>query len=155
MAMENVRIKNAIINTERDHKSLLAACALMAGALCPLYTRSCLLAAQKTLLQEELYSCVDIQKEIRNLVQALSENGDKKKADSWKKAKPMKLLFRKGVIVVLAAKRLQRLGESRKSVFTWVEKAKKRPGISVCFGEVQTTQKTSKIYIFKIDDAEF
>lgn len=142
MAMENVRIKNAIINTERDHKSLLAACALMAGALCPLYTRSCLLAAQKTLLQEELNSCVDIQKEIRNLVQALSENGDKKKDDSWKKAKSMKLLFRKGVIVVLAAKRLQRLGESRKSVFTWVEKAKRRPGILVCFREVQTTQKT-------------
>ncbi|PIO31588.1 hypothetical protein AB205_0159120, partial [Aquarana catesbeiana] len=143
MAMENVRIKNAIINTERDHKSLLAACALMAGALCPLYTRSCLLAAQKTLLQEELNSCVDIQKEIRNLVQALSENGDKKKDDSWKKAKSMKLLFRKGVIVVLAAKRLQRLGESRKSVFTWVEKAKRRPGILVCFREVQTTQKTN------------
>lgn len=155
MAMENVRIKNAIINTERDHKSLLAACALMAGALCPLYTRSCLLAAQKTLLQEELNSCVDIQKEIRNIVQALSENGDKKKDDSWKKAKSMKLLFRKGVIVVLAAKRLQRLGESRKSVFTWVEKAKRRPGILVCFREVQTTQKTSKIYIFKIDDAEY
>ncbi|CAI9559590.1 unnamed protein product [Staurois parvus] len=142
MAMENVRIKNTLINTEKDHKSLLAACALMAGALCPLYNRSCLLAAQKTLLQEEFNSSVYIQKEIQNLVQALSEIGDKKKADSWKKAEHVKLLFRKGVIVVLAAKRLQRLGKARKSLFTWVEKAKRRPGISVCIREVQTTQKT-------------
>ncbi|KAM5192466.1 coiled-coil domain-containing protein 171 isoform 2-T3 [Mantella aurantiaca] len=145
IAMENVRIKNALINIDKDHKSLLAACALMAGALCPLYNRTCLLAAQRNFLQKKLNSCVDIQKEIRNLVQALSENGIKKKSDSWMKAEHsvrMKLLFRKGAIVVLAAKRLQRLGRSRQCLFTWVEKAKKRPGISVYIGQSQTTQKT-------------
>ncbi|XP_072260512.1 coiled-coil domain-containing protein 171 [Pyxicephalus adspersus] len=149
MAMENVRIKNVLINTEKDHKSLLAACALMAGALCPLYSKSCLLAAQRTLLQEQLNSCVDIQKEIRNLVQALSENGDKKKVDSWKQAEHsirLKLLFRKGAIVVLAAKRLQRLGRSRQTLFTWVDKAKKRPGISVCVGQVLNIQETRSQY---------
>ncbi|XP_018412997.1 PREDICTED: coiled-coil domain-containing protein 171 [Nanorana parkeri] len=145
MAIENVRIKNVLINTEKDHKSLLAACALMAGALCPLYSRSCLLAAQKTLLQKEWNSCVDVQREIQNLVQTLSENVDKKKGDSWKKTQHsvhLKLLFRKSAIVVLAAKRLQRLGRSRQSLFTWVEKAKKRPGISVCIGQAQIIQKT-------------
>lgn len=145
MAMENVRIKNVLINTEKDHKSLLAACALMAGALCPLYSRSCLLAAQKTLLQNELNTCVDVEREIQNLLQTLSANVEKKKGDSWKKAEHsahLKLLFRKSAIVVLAAKRLQRLGRSRQSLFTWVEKAKKRPGISVCIGQALITQKT-------------
>ncbi|XP_075066976.1 coiled-coil domain-containing protein 171 isoform X2 [Mixophyes fleayi] len=146
MALENVHIKNVLINNEKDHKSLLAACALMAGAFTPLYSRTCTLAAQRNLLQDRMNTYVDVQNEIRKLVQALSDNEFKKDSDfkrSRNHFRCMKHVFRRGVIVVLAANRLQHLGGSSRSLFTWMEGLRKGPRILVCPGGAQTKQKTS------------
>ncbi|XP_068090472.1 coiled-coil domain-containing protein 171 isoform X2 [Hyperolius riggenbachi] len=145
MALENVHIKNLLISTEKDHKSLLAACALMAGALCPLYSRSCSLAAQRNLLQGQLISCLDVQRKIRNLNQALSEKGVNKNTDTGRSggnSLHLKLVFRKVVIVILAARRLLRLGRSSTSIFTWADRTQKIPRLLVCVPQVQTSEKT-------------
>ncbi|XP_063770260.1 coiled-coil domain-containing protein 171 isoform X2 [Pseudophryne corroboree] len=133
MALENVHLKNLLINTEKDHKSLLAACALMAGALYPLYSRTCSLAAQRNFLQDQMNTYVDVQNEIRMLVQALSDNELKKKRRR-NHSRCMRSVFRRGVIVVLAINRLQRLGGSSGSLFTWMDGIKQGPRILVCPG---------------------
>ncbi|KAM9329564.1 coiled-coil domain-containing protein 171 [Gastrophryne carolinensis] len=140
MALENVHVKNLLISTEKEHKSLLAALALMAGALCPLYNRNCTLAAQRNLLQEQLNSYVDIQNEIRNLVQALSDNDASERKSEHSRS--MIWVFRKAVITVLAAKRLQNLGRSNRLLFTWTDRANKRPGVLVCIGQSLSQHKT-------------
>ncbi|XP_075450878.1 coiled-coil domain-containing protein 171 isoform X3 [Ascaphus truei] len=136
-ALENAHIKNLLVNTGRDHKSLLAACALMAGALYPLYSRSCSLAAQRDFLQDQVKTYEAVQNEIRTLVQALSETEEKKHGEAKIKKKHFRgmiRVFRKGVITVLAANRLQRFGRSCNSLFTWMEGFKKGTAILVCTG---------------------
>ncbi|XP_075714901.1 coiled-coil domain-containing protein 171 [Rhinoderma darwinii] len=141
MALENVRIKNLLVNTEKDHKSLLAACALMAGALYPLYSRACILAAQRRFLQDQMNTYVAVQSEIRNLVQALSDSEVKRNGNSNRSPKYFRSLthvFRRGVIVVMAANRLQQLGRSSKTLFTWIEG--KGPGLPVCPSSSQNSK---------------
>ncbi|KAM4807949.1 coiled-coil domain-containing protein 171 [Rhinophrynus dorsalis] len=129
VALENVHLKNLLINSEKDHKSLLAACALMAGALYPLYNRTCLLAAQRNFLQNQINTYVEAEKEIRTLVQALSEKCH---------FRSIIHVFRKGVIAVLAANRLHRLGRSCRSLFAWAEDVREGIGIMVCTGGDQS-----------------
>ncbi|CAJ0933259.1 unnamed protein product [Ranitomeya imitator] len=143
MALENVHIKNLLINTEKDHKSLLAACALMAGALYPLYSRAHTLATQRNFLQDQMNIYLDVQSEIRHLVQALSDSDVQKNSGSTKSPKSsgcMKHVFRRGVIVVLAAKRLQQLGRSSRTLFTWVGVRNKGPSLLVCPGGDQNSK---------------
>ncbi|XP_073521230.1 coiled-coil domain-containing protein 171 isoform X2 [Phyllobates terribilis] len=143
MALENVHIKNLLINTEKDHKSLLAACALMAGALYPLYSRAYTLAIQRNFLQDQMNVYFDVQNEIRNLVQALSTSEVKKNSGSMKRPKSsgyMKRVFRRGVIVVLAAKRLLQLGRSSRTLFTWIGVMNKGPSLLVCPGGDQNSK---------------
>ncbi|KAG8595294.1 hypothetical protein GDO81_001481 [Engystomops pustulosus] len=140
MALENVRIKNLLITSEKDHKCLLAACALMMGTLYPLYNRACTLAAQRNFLQHQMNMYEEVQGEIRNLVQALSDSEIKRSGHtmtSSKQSRCMKLVFRRGVLAVLAANRLQQLGRSSRALFTWMETTHKGPGLIVCPGGVQ------------------
>ncbi|XP_073408568.1 coiled-coil domain-containing protein 171 isoform X2 [Dendrobates tinctorius] len=143
MALENVHIKNLLINTEKDHKSLLAACALMAGALYPLYSRAYTLATQRNFLQHQMNIYLVVQSKIRSLVQALSDSDVQKNSGSTKSPKSsgcMKHVFRRGVIVVLAARRLQKLGRSSRTLFTWIEVRNKGPSLLVCPGGDQNSK---------------
>ncbi|XP_077106140.1 coiled-coil domain-containing protein 171 isoform X2 [Ranitomeya variabilis] len=143
MALENVHIKNLLINTEKDHKSLLAACALMAGALYPLYSRAHTLSTQRNFLQDQMNIYLDVQSEIRNLVQALSDSDVQKNSGSTKSPKCsacMMYVFRRGVIVVLATKRLQQLGRSSRTLFTWRGVRNKGPSLLVCPGGDQNSK---------------
>ncbi|KAM4051878.1 coiled-coil domain-containing protein 171 isoform 1-T4 [Anomaloglossus baeobatrachus] len=143
MALENVHIKNLLIDTDKDHKCLLAACALMAGALYPLYSRACTLATQRNFLQDQINIYVDVQSEIRNLVQALSNSEVQKNSGSKKSPKSSKCMnhvFRRGIIVVLAAKRLQLLGRSSRTLFTWKGVMNKGPSLLVCPREGQNSK---------------
>ncbi|XP_069818180.1 coiled-coil domain-containing protein 171 [Dendropsophus ebraccatus] len=144
MAHENVHIKNLLLNIEKDHKSLLAACALMAGALYPLYSRACTLATQRNFLQDQMNTYVDIQREIRNLVQALSDGEDDSKR-SPKYSRCMKHVFRRGVLVVLAANRLQQLGRSSRTLFMWMESMHKGPSLLVCPGVGQQSKTLKRL----------
>ncbi|KAM8960516.1 LOW QUALITY PROTEIN: coiled-coil domain-containing protein 171 [Pelodytes ibericus] len=136
MALENVHIKNLLINNEKDHKSLLAACALIAGALHPLYSRTCSLSAQRDFLQTQVNLFFEVQNEIRTLVQALSntEGINREVTAKTKHFRTMKHVFRKAVVAVLASNRLRHLGKQSRALFTWADEFSKGAGVLVCIG---------------------
>lgn len=144
LVLENSRIKNVLSQTQKEQASLLAACALMAGALYPLYSRSCALSTQRDFLQDQVNTFELFKLEIRTLAQALSTVDEKKQEEAKMKKKPFKGLirvFRKGVIVILAANRLKVLGQSCASLFTWMESFKDGIGMLVCTGEPKDKHK--------------
>uniref|UniRef100_A0A8C6QNZ9 Coiled-coil domain containing 171 n=1 Tax=Nannospalax galili TaxID=1026970 RepID=A0A8C6QNZ9_NANGA len=147
LVLENSHFKNVLSKTQREQTCLLAACALMAGALYPLYSRSFALSTQRDYLQEQVNTLEVFKLEIRTLAQALSTIEEKKQEDTKIKKKPFKGLirvFRRGVIVILAANRLQTLGQSCASLFTWMESFKEGVGILVCTGEPKDKHKFPK-----------
>ncbi|KAM9098164.1 coiled-coil domain-containing protein 171 isoform X2 [Sarcophilus harrisii] len=140
LILENSQCKNMLTETQKEHSSLLAACALMSGALYPLYSRSCALSTQRDFLQDQVNTYDMLKQEIRTLVQALSDVEEKKQNEAKLKKKHFKGLicvFRKGVIAVLAVKRFQILGQKCGSLFTWMESFKEGIGILVCTGELK------------------
>ncbi|XP_036116850.1 coiled-coil domain-containing protein 171 isoform X3 [Molossus molossus] len=144
---ENSHMKNVLSQTQKEQTSLLAACALMAGALYPLYSRSCALSTQRDFLQEQVNTFELFKLEVRTLAQALSTVEEKKQEEAKMKKKPFKGLirvFRKGVIAILAANRLKVLGQSCASLFTWMESFKEGIGMLVCTGEPKDKHKFPK-----------
>ncbi|XP_045326243.1 coiled-coil domain-containing protein 171 isoform X2 [Leopardus geoffroyi] len=145
MVLENSRFKTVLSQTQREQASLLAACALMAGALYPLYSRSCALSTQRDFLQEQFNTFELFKLEVRTLAQALSNVEEKKQEEAKTKKRPFKGLmirvFRKGVIAILAANRLKILGQSCASLFTWMESFKEGIGMLVCTGEPKDKHK--------------
>ncbi|NXI68629.1 CC171 protein, partial [Anseranas semipalmata] len=137
LALENVYVKNTLTQIQKEHSSLLTACALLAGALYPLYGRSCAMSTQRDLLQDQVNIYELVNQEIRTLVHALSAVEEKKQEAKMKKGKFKGLIrvFRKGVIAVLAANRLKVLAQSSNSLFSWVNGFKEGIGILVCVGD--------------------
>ncbi|CAH6790502.1 Ccdc171 [Phodopus roborovskii] len=147
LVLENSHFKSALAKTQREQTCLLAACALMAGALYPLYSRSCALSTQRDFLQEQFNGLELFKLEIRTLAQALAAVDEKKQEEAKLKKKPFKGLtrvFRKGAIAILAANRLKRLGQSCASLFTWMESCKEGIGMLVCTGEPKDKHKFPK-----------
>uniref|UniRef100_A0A452USF2 Coiled-coil domain containing 171 n=1 Tax=Ursus maritimus TaxID=29073 RepID=A0A452USF2_URSMA len=147
LVLENSRFKNMLSQTQREQTALLAACALMAGALYPLYSRSCALSTQRDFLQEQVNTFELFKLEVRTLAHALSSVDEKKQEEAKMKRKPFKGLirvFRKGVIAILAANRLKILGQSCASLFTWMESFKEGIGMLVCTGEPKDKHKFPK-----------
>ncbi|KAM6182668.1 coiled-coil domain-containing protein 171 isoform 2-T2 [Erethizon dorsatum] len=147
LIFENSHFKNVLSKTQREQTSLLAACALMAGALYPLYSRSCALSTQRDFLQDQVNTFELFKLEIRTLAQALSAVEEKKQEEAKMKKKPFKgfiRVFRKGVIAILAANRLKILGQSCASLFTWMESFKEGIGMLVCTGEPKDKHKFPK-----------
>ncbi|NXG84085.1 CC171 protein, partial [Stercorarius parasiticus] len=138
LALENVSVKNTLMQVQKEHSSLLAACALLAGALYPLYGRSCAMSFQRNVLQDQVNSYELVNQEIRALVHALSDvEEDNQDEANLKKRKFRGLIhvFRTGVIAVLAANRLKVLGQPSSSLFSWVNGFKEGIGILVCIGD--------------------
>lgn len=144
LVLENSHFKKLLSQTQREQTSLLAACALMTGALYPLYSRSCALSTQRDFLQEQVNTFELFKLEIRTLAQALSTVEEKKQEEAKMKKKTFKGLiriFRKVVIAILAANRLKVLGQSCASLFTWMESFKEGIGMLVCTGEPKDKHK--------------
>ncbi|NXY69653.1 CC171 protein, partial [Glareola pratincola] len=138
LALENVSVKNTLMQVQKEHSSLLAACALLAGALYPLYGRLCAMSSQRNLLQDQVNSYELVNQEIRILVHALSDvEEDNQDEANLKKRRFRGLIhvFRRGVIAVLAANRLKVLSQSSTSLFSWVNGFKEGIGILVCIGD--------------------
>lgn len=147
LVLENSHFKKVLSQAQKEQTSLLAACALMAGALYPLYSRSCALSTQRDFLQEQVNTFELFKLEVRTLAQALSTVEEKKQEEAKMKKKPFKGLirvFRKGVIAILAANRLKILGQSCVSLFTWMESFKQGIGMLVCIGEPKDRHKFPK-----------
>lgn len=151
LALENIYVKNTLTQIQKEHSSLLAACALLAGALYPLYGRSCALSTQRHLLQDQVNIYELVNQEIRTLVHALSGVEEKKQEAKMKKRKFKGLIsvFRRGVIAVLAANRLKVLAQSSSSLFSWVNGFKEGTGILVCVGDSKGKHNlSSKLIVF-------
>ncbi|XP_070336638.1 coiled-coil domain-containing protein 171 isoform X1 [Odocoileus virginianus] len=147
LVFENSHFKNLLSQTKREKTSLLAACALMAGAFYPLYSRSSALSTQRDFLQEQVNTFELLKLEVRTLAQALSTVEEKKPEEAKMKKKTFKGLirvFRKGVIAILAANRLKILGQSCVSLFTWMESFREGIGVLVCTGELKDKHKVPK-----------
>ncbi|NWJ00854.1 CC171 protein, partial [Crypturellus undulatus] len=147
LALENIHVKNTLTQIEKEHSSLLAACALMAGALYPLYGRTCALSAQRDLLQDQVIVYELVSQEIRTLVHALSDVEEKKQDEAMIKKRKFKNLiriFRKGVIAVLAANRLKVIGQSCSALFSWVDGFREGVGILVCVGDSKGKRDVSR-----------
>ncbi|NXP53515.1 CC171 protein, partial [Heliornis fulica] len=138
LTLENVSVKNMLMQVQKEHSSLLAACALLAGALYPLYGRMCAMSSQRVLLQDQVNVYELANQEIRTLVHALSDVKENNQDEAKLKKKNIKGLihvFRRGVIAVLAANRLKLLAQSSSSLFSWVNSFKEGIGILVCIGD--------------------
>ncbi|NXE21473.1 CC171 protein, partial [Ardeotis kori] len=138
LVLENISVKNTLTQVQKEHSSLLAACALLAGALYPLYGRSCAMSFQRDLLQDQVNIYELVNREIRTLLHALcdveEDNQDEAKLKK-RKFRGLIRVFRRGVIAVLAANRLKVLAESSSSLFSWVNGFKSGVGILVCIGD--------------------
>uniref|UniRef100_A0A493U134 Coiled-coil domain containing 171 n=2 Tax=Anas platyrhynchos TaxID=8839 RepID=A0A493U134_ANAPP len=156
LALENICVKNTLTQIQKEHSSLLAACALLAGALYPLYGRSCALSTQRHLLQDQVNIYESVNQEIRTLVHALSGVEEKKQESKMKKRKFKGLIrvFRRGVIAVLAANRLKVLAQSSSSLFSWVNGFKEGIGILVCVGDSKGKHNLSRHKEEQIDCVE-
>ncbi|XP_069780600.1 coiled-coil domain-containing protein 171 isoform X6 [Narcine bancroftii] len=145
LTLELSLTKKLLSQKQKEHVALLAACALMAGALYPLYSRSCELSVQKDFLKEQVSTCDYFKNEIRTVVQVLSLEGNPDK--SQKRKKPQRGLiqvFRKIVIAILAANRLQAFGLGRRPLFTWSEGIKNKPKLAVFSGNTKSCVTSSR-----------
>lgn len=99
--LENSHFKNLLSQTKREKTSLLAACALMAGAFYPLYSRPSALSTQRDFLQEQVNTFELLKLEVRNSSPG-SINSRRKEArgsqDEEKTFKGLIRVFRKGKV---------------------------------------------------------
>ncbi|XP_054842104.1 coiled-coil domain-containing protein 171 isoform X2 [Eublepharis macularius] len=147
LLLENSRLKNVLTETQNEHTALLAACALLTGALYPLYSRSCALSTQRDFLQDQFNTYEILKHEIRTLASALADTEEKQCEDKVKKKRHYRgliHLFRKSVIAVLAANRLQMLAQSCSALFSWVDGFREGIGILVCIGDSPDAQNLSR-----------
>ncbi|KGL98472.1 Coiled-coil domain-containing protein 171, partial [Charadrius vociferus] len=134
LALENVSVKNMLMQVQKEHSSLLAACALLA------------MSSQRDLLQDQVNIYELVNQEIRTLVHALSdveENNQDEENLKKRKSKGLIHVFRRGVIAVLAANRLKVLAQSSRSLFSWVNGFKEGIGILVCIGDSKDKRNVS------------
>ncbi|XP_076218250.1 coiled-coil domain-containing protein 171 isoform X4 [Aptenodytes patagonicus] len=94
LALENVSVKNMLTQVQKEHSSLLAACALLAGALYPLCGRLCAMSSQRDLLQDQVNIYELVNQEIRTLVHALSDVEEKNQDEAKLKKRKFEGLIR-------------------------------------------------------------
>ncbi|XP_014118267.1 PREDICTED: coiled-coil domain-containing protein 171-like, partial [Pseudopodoces humilis] len=138
LAHENNSVRNTLSNAYKDHSSLLAACALLSGALCPLYGRQCAMSFQRDLLQDQVNLRELVNQEIRTLLNALPTNVENNQDEArlrQRRAKHLVYVFRRAVIAVLASNRLRALAQNSCSFFVWTDGSRGSLGIQVCVGE--------------------
>ncbi|RMC19331.1 hypothetical protein DUI87_03939 [Hirundo rustica rustica] len=157
LALESISVKKMLTEFQKEHSSLLVACALLAGALYPLYGRLCAMSSQRDLLQDQVNIYEIVNQKIRTLVHALSddkENNQDEAKQKKRKYQDLIYVFRRAVIAVLAANRLKVLAQSSKSLFTWTNGLKEGIGIPVCVGESKGKRNLSSCEEEELDCVE-
>ncbi|NWR40351.1 CC171 protein, partial [Tachuris rubrigastra] len=138
LAHENVSLRNSLTTVQRERSSLLAACALMSGALCPLYSQLCAVTSQKDLLQNQINYYELLNQRIRTMVHSFpaeEENNQDEARQRQRRAKELVYVFRRAVIVVLAANRFRAAAQCSTCLFTWTNGLQGGNRIQVCVGE--------------------
>ncbi|RLV62499.1 hypothetical protein DV515_00019251 [Chloebia gouldiae] len=137
-AHENNSMTNTLSNAHKAHSSLLAACALLSGALCPLYGRLRAVSCQRDILQEQVKHHKLLNQKIISLLSALPANVGNSQGKGrlgQRRAKHLVYIFRRAVIAVLAANRLRALARYSCTFFVWTDGSRGCTGIQVCVGE--------------------
>uniref|UniRef100_A0A803V882 Coiled-coil domain containing 171 n=1 Tax=Ficedula albicollis TaxID=59894 RepID=A0A803V882_FICAL len=157
LALETISVKKMLTQFQKEHSSLLAACALLAGALYPLYGRLCAMSSQRNLLQDQVNIYELANQKIRTLIHALSDDKENSQDEAkLKKRKSQGLIyvFRRAVIAVLAANRLKVLAQSCSTLFTWTNGLKEGIGIPVYVGESKGKRNLSSCEEEELDCVE-
>lgn len=154
LAHENSSVRNTLSDAHKARSSLLAACALLSGALCPLYGRLCAMSFQRDLLQDQANLHALVNQTIRTVLYALptnmanSQDGERLRQ---RRAKHLVYVFRRAVIAVLATNRLRALAQNSCSLFIWTDGSRGSIGIQVCVGESKGRHPvSSKWNVFKV-----
>ncbi|XP_037981515.1 coiled-coil domain-containing protein 171-like [Motacilla alba alba] len=138
LAQENNSMKNSLLDAFKARSSLLAACALLSGALCSLYGRLCAASCQRDVLQEQVNQHQLLNQKIISLLYAfptIVESNQDEGRLRQRRAKHLVYVFRRAVIAVLAANRLKALGRCSCTFFVWTDGCRGSTGIQVCVGE--------------------
>ncbi|NWT96683.1 CC171 protein, partial [Urocynchramus pylzowi] len=137
---ENNSMKNTLSNANKECSSMLAACALLSGSLCPLYSRFrlCTMSCQRDILQEQVNHHQLLNQKIINLLYALPtivENNQDEGRLRQRRSKHLVYVFRRAVIAILGANRLRALAKNSCTFFIWRDGFRGSTGIQVCVGE--------------------
>lgn len=138
LAYENNSVRNTLSDAHKARSSLLAACALLSGALCPLYGRLCAISSQRDILQHQMDLQELMNQKIRSLLYALPTNMENNQDEARLRQRRVRCLvyvFRRAVIAVLAINRLRALARNSSSLFIWTDGSRGSIGIQVCVGE--------------------
>ncbi|XP_066427520.1 coiled-coil domain-containing protein 171-like [Molothrus aeneus] len=138
LAQENESLKNSLLDAFKARSSLLAACALLSGALCSLYGRLCATSRQRDILQERVNQHQLLNHKIVSLLYALPAVVERNQDEGrlrQRRAKNLVYVFRRAVIAVLAANRLRALARYSCTFFIWTDGCRGSSGIQVCLGE--------------------
>nr|XP_015200650.1 PREDICTED: coiled-coil domain-containing protein 171 [Lepisosteus oculatus] len=145
MALDLAHFQKLMHQMQRESDTLLAACALLAGALYPLFWQLCALSSQKNLLLEQVDASEAFKSEIQTLVLALTAENETQLPTEGKRkqAKRLVCVFRKTVIAVIAANRFQKFGQDSRHLFTWVQGFNSFPALAVCAGGAKSAARSS------------
>ncbi|KAK2146872.1 hypothetical protein LSH36_581g03034 [Paralvinella palmiformis] len=116
---ECTHLRTQFAQCQKEHDTLLAACALLSGALYPMYVRYTELASQRQLLVDQLSNFATFKHQIQALVEALSGDGLRNQKNSRGTGLGL-LRFRKGVLAVIVANRLANASQSNCVSNPWV-----------------------------------
>uniref|UniRef100_S4RBB1 Coiled-coil domain containing 171 n=1 Tax=Petromyzon marinus TaxID=7757 RepID=S4RBB1_PETMA len=139
---ELVSLQEQLSRGVDERAALLTACALLSGAIIPLRARAQALATQRLFLAQRADKCDHFCKQLAALGKALSLElkGVQQKSPETRLERKGLLRFRLAVVVVLGANRLQRLGGSTRSIFTWTEGTGDNGAMLVCTGKVKPSE---------------
>lgn len=150
LEMENARLQLSLEQSQKSESSMLTVCALLAGALWPAFGRIRALAAQRKILSEYSRTLESLRDQSSTLGEMLSNEmeGEKREESRGTKKQFLRdgrspvLVFRVGVIAVIAANRLRYFGSCSLKLFVSSESPGEFSGMSiVCCGK--TSKKTS------------
>ncbi|NXD46132.1 CC171 protein, partial [Copsychus sechellarum] len=157
LAHENNSMRNTLSHAHRERSSLLAACALLSGALCPLYGRLRAVSSQRDILQDQANLHEAVNDKIRTLLHALPANMESNQEEErlrQRRAKQLIYVFRKAVIAVLATNRLRALARYSHSLFVWTDGSRGSSRIQVCVGESKGRRHESRFGEEGVDSIE-
>uniref|UniRef100_A0A8B9HLW3 Coiled-coil domain containing 171 n=1 Tax=Astyanax mexicanus TaxID=7994 RepID=A0A8B9HLW3_ASTMX len=141
LEQEVTRLQDLLSVCRRDDASLLAACALLAGCVCELFSRVCVLSHQKTLLWDRVCVGESLEKEVGALLHALSDPGQTSGKAEVKVGGGV-WVFRRCVIAVLATLRLQKLRRNSHTLFKVTGGFREPP--SLCVREIMLREKAQQ-----------
>ncbi|XP_048259658.1 coiled-coil domain-containing protein 171-like isoform X3 [Haliotis rufescens] len=139
-------LRRYLDDADTQISSLSSACALLAGALYPLYARANELASERRVLEDQMIGWDTCRERAQYLVSVLNSElnaeTDKPERDRRKKEKRTPILcFRTGVIAVMAANRLCHLGRGSCKMFVTYDTLSGSNGLLVCTGGVRQSRR--------------